>query len=61
MKQKIKSNKMVKVKSKFNDDTYYTNSELPTKVIDGVTFIGVKKDEKDARIFFLNKDNIEFC
>lgn len=52
-------NPLIKVRSIFNNDTYFTSKEFPSKYIDGKEFIGVKKFEKDKKIFFMLKENLE--
>lgn len=61
MKRKNKITPLVKVRSKITQDIYYTNENLPTKEIDGKIFIGVKKNERDRDIFYMNKENMEKC
>lgn len=48
-----------RIRSKINQDIYYTSKDMPTKEIDGHVFIGVKKSEKDHSIFFMKKENME--
>lgn len=45
-----------KVKSKINGDIYYTSKDLPEKIIDGKTFISVKKKPSDREIFYMLKE-----
>jgi hypothetical protein len=58
-KQNDKNEKVVKVKSIFNNDFYYSSESFPTKTIDGELFVGVKKNMNDSEIFFMKKDNLE--
>ncbi len=48
-----------KVKSKFNSDSYYTSKDFPEKIIDGKTFIAVKKNPSDREIFYMLKEMLE--
>ena len=55
--------KLLKVRSKTNMDIYYTFENWDTQEIEGVTFIGVVKDEpshKLQQIFYMRKENLEF-
>lgn len=52
--------KLVKVKSIINNDTYFTSENFPTKYIDGKEFIGVKKSESDKQIYYMMKENVEY-
>jgi hypothetical protein len=61
MKRKPKFLPLKKVRSKITQDIYYTSESLPTKKIDGILFVGIKKSETDKRIFFMNKEFIEKC
>jgi len=54
-----KPEKIIKVKSIFNNDFYYSSESFPTKIIDGEVFIGVKKNINDSQTFFMKKDNLE--
>jgi hypothetical protein len=56
-----KTEKIVKVKSIFNNDFYYSSESFPTKTIDGELFVGVKKNKNDNETFFMKKDNLEIC
>lgn len=56
-----KSEKIVKVKSIFNNDYYYSSPSFPSKEIDGQLFIGVKKNRNDKETFFMRKENLEVC
>lgn len=53
-----------KVRPKSNFDTYYTISTWENKVIDGVTFIAVVKEDpmkiKDQKKHWMRKDNLEY-
>ena len=53
-----------KVRSKTNQDIYYTYSNWTTNEIEGVTFIPVVKQlpdpKKEQVIFYMRKDNVEF-
>jgi hypothetical protein len=52
-----------KVRSKTNQDIYYTYSNWATNEIDGITFIPVVKtipDGKNQVIHYMRKDNVEF-
>ncbi len=61
MSKKKSSAPLYRVRSKINQDIYFTSKDMPTKEIDGHTFIGVKKREKDKSIFFMKKENMENC
>lgn len=58
---KKKASPLYKVRSKINQDIYFTSKDMPVKEIDGQIFIGVKKREKDDSIFFMKKENMENC
>ena len=52
-----------KLRSKTNQDIYYTYSNWVTNEIDGITFIPVFKDPKtkDTQVVhYMRKDNMEF-
>ena len=52
-----------KVRSKANQDIYYTYSNWATNEIEGITFIPVVKtipDGKTQVIHYMRKDNMEF-
>lgn len=53
-----------KVRSKTNQDIYYTYSNWATNEIEGITFIPVVKDlpnpQKNQVIFYMRKDNMEY-
>ena len=53
-----------KVRSKTNQDIYYTYSNWATNEIEGITFIPVVKEvpnqTKNQVIFYMRKDNVEF-
>ena len=52
-----------KVRSKTNQDVYYTYSNWETKEIEGVTFIPVVKENDSKKLqhtFWLRKDNVEY-
>lgn len=50
---------LIRVRSKVNQDVYYSSKDFPSKEIDGQIFIGVKKNENDKQIFFMKKENME--
>ena len=66
MKKNVNIQKEIikKVRPKSNFDTYYTNSTWETKVIDGVTFIAVVKEDpmkiRDQKKHWMRKDNLEY-
>ena len=53
-----------KVRSKTNQDTYYTYSNWATNEIEGITFIPVVKEVPDPKknqvVFYMRKDNVEY-
>jgi hypothetical protein len=53
-----------KVRSKTNQDIYYTYSNWTTNEIDGITFIPVVKTIPDGKkqqvIHYMRKDNVEY-
>ena len=53
-----------KVRSKTNQDTYYTYSNWATNEIEGITFIPVVKEMPDPKknqvVFYMRKDNVEY-
>jgi hypothetical protein len=52
-----------KVRSKTNQDIYYTYSNWATNEIDGITFIPVFKDSETKStqvIYYMRKDNVEY-
>lgn len=53
-----------KVRSKTNQDIYYTYSNWATNEIEGITFIPVVKEApnpaKNQVIFYMRKDNVEY-
>lgn len=53
-----------KVRSKTNQDIYYTYSNWETKEIEGVTFIPVVKEMPDSWktqvVHYMRKDNVEY-
>jgi hypothetical protein len=53
-----------KVRSKTNQDIYYTYSNWATNEIDGVTFLPVVKEMPDPKkqqvIHYMKKDNMEY-
>jgi hypothetical protein len=51
--------KLIKVKSIFNQDIVYTSSEWQTKEIDGVTFVAVKVRPEDKSVKWMRKDNLQ--
>lgn len=57
---KKETQKLVKVRSIFNGDTYFTSDRFPTKYIDGKEFVGVKKSESDNQILYMMKENLEY-
>lgn len=50
---------LYKIKSVFNSDMYYTSTDFPNKVIDGKTFIGVKKYPSDRTLNYVLKENFK--
>lgn len=57
--KKIRS-PLVKVKSKINSDLYYTSKDFPEKIIEGKTFMAVKKAPCDNTIHYMLKENMTF-
>jgi hypothetical protein len=52
-----------KVRSKTNQDIYYTYSNWATNEIEGITFIPVFKDSETKStqvIYYMRKDNVEY-
>jgi len=53
-----------KVRSKTNQDIYYTYSNWATNEIDGITFIPVVKEIPDPKkqlvVHYMRKDNVEY-
>ena len=53
-----------KVRSKTNQDIYYTYSNWATNEIEGITFIPVVKEapnpNKNQVVFYMRKDNVEY-
>jgi len=49
---------LYKVKSKVNSDTYYTSKDFPEKIIEGKSFIGVKKTPTDKTLHYMLKQNM---
>lgn len=58
MKKKNPIPLLYKVKSMYNDDTYYTAKEFPEKHIDGQVFKGVKKTPSDKTLHYMLKSNL---
>lgn len=59
MNKKKVSSPLIRVRSKINQDVYFTSKDFPTKEIDGQVFIGVRKNANDKQIFFMKKENME--
>ena len=49
---------LYKIRSKVNSDTFYTSKDFPEKVIEGKTFIGVKKTPTDKTLHYMLKQNM---
>lgn len=60
----IKSKNIIrKVRSKANQDVYYTSPQWETKEIEGVTFMAVTKSHPNGmppQIHWMRKDSMEF-
>jgi hypothetical protein len=52
--------KIRQIKSIATGALYVTSAEWPSKEIDGVTFIAVKKEASDKHTYFMRKDGMEF-
>lgn len=59
-KKKGLTSPLVKVKSKINSDLYYTSKDFPEKVIEGKTFMAVKKTPTDRTLCYMLKENMSF-
>lgn len=57
-KIKRKPAPLYKVRSKINSDAYYSSADFPTKIIDGKTFVGVKKSPSDSTLKYMLKENL---
>lgn len=51
-----------KIRSKANQDVYYTSPQWETKEIEGITFIAVTKmyPNESTQIHWMRKDSMEF-
>ena len=49
---------LYKIRSKVNSDMFYTSKDFPEKVIEGKTFIGVKKTPTDKTLHYMLKQNM---
>lgn len=56
-----KFDNMKKVRNKITKDVYYTSEYLPSKEINGVLFVSVKRNATDTNSFFMRKDSLEIC
>ena len=52
--------KIRQVKSISTGALYVTAADWPTKEIDGVTFISVKKSAEEKQTYLMRKDGMEF-
>lgn len=48
------------VESLIDKSQYYTHNKMPTKVIDGKTYIGVKRKQNDKQILYVLKENVTY-
>lgn len=60
MKSKNQQFKIRQIKSISTGALYVTAANWPTKEIDGVTFISVKKAAEEKQTYFMRKDGMEF-
>jgi hypothetical protein len=58
-KQRRNTSPLFKVKSIINSDFYYSSKDFPEKIIDGKTFIGVKKTPTDKTLHYMLKSNMK--
>ena len=62
--KKVKIPTILTVRTKTNQQTYYTWSHWPSKNIDGITFIPVNKfipnNDSLREVHYIKKDNIEY-
>lgn len=58
MKKSVFKSTLYKVRSKVNSDTYYTSKDFPEKIIEGKSFIGVKKTPADKTLHYMLKQNM---
>lgn len=60
----LKKSTLKKVRTKINNEVYYTYSDWPSKEIDGVEFIAVNKilptNNQTQSIHWLRKDSVEY-
>lgn len=57
-KFKKKAAPLFKVRSKINSDVYYSSQDFPSRIIDGKTFMGVKKTPSDSVLHYMLKENM---
>jgi hypothetical protein len=60
MKTKKQQFKIRQIRSIATGALYVTAADWPSKEIDGVTFIAVKKDVSDKHTYFMRKDGMEY-
>lgn len=60
MKTKSQQFKVRQIRSISTGALYVTAANWPTKEIDGVMFISVKKTAEEKQTYFMRKDGIEF-
>lgn len=53
-------NTVRKIRNIRNGEEFYTSSEWPTKEIDGVSFISVKKTRDAAQMHLIKKEGMEY-
>lgn len=60
----VKKSILKKVRTKINNEIFYTYSDWPSKEIDGVEFIAVNKNiptgQQTQAIHWLRKDSVEY-
>ena len=60
MKVKKQQFKIRQIRSISTGALYVTAADWPSKEIDGVTFLAVKKTAEDKHTYFMRKDGMEF-
>jgi hypothetical protein len=60
MKSNKQQFKIRQIKSIATGALYVTSANWPSKEIDGVAFIAVKKEASDNHTYFMRKDGMEF-
>lgn len=60
MKTQKQQFKVRQIRSISTGALYVTSANWPSKEIDGVTFLAVKKTDDDKHTYFMRKDGMEF-